>query len=73
MKSRHLSRNAKLRIYRAVIRSTAIYAYETFVMNKAQEEPLEIWERKTQNYDVCDSSETKMVVSYRKNPKGTNS
>lgn len=45
-KSKDLSRAAKVRIYRTVIRPTVLYGCETWVLTKKEELKLDIWERK---------------------------
>jgi len=46
LKSKNISRNAKLRIYKTVLRPTLTYGCETWVLNKNNQTKLEIWERK---------------------------
>lgn len=46
LKSKELSRTAKVRIYRTIIRPTVTYAAETWILNKNQQQCLEGWERK---------------------------
>lgn len=46
LKSKHVSRKAKVRIYRTVIRPVVVYACETWAMTKEMENGLERWERK---------------------------
>ncbi|KAI4471307.1 hypothetical protein MML48_1g17267 [Holotrichia oblita] len=45
-RSRHISRGAKLRVYKSVLRPTVTYGCETWVMNRKDVESLEIWEQK---------------------------
>lgn len=46
IKSKYVSIDCKLRIYKTVIRSTVANACETWVLNNADEQALEKWERK---------------------------
>lgn len=48
MKSKDVSRKTKIRIYKTVIRPTATYACETWVLKKSEIDLLERWERKIQ-------------------------
>jgi hypothetical protein len=44
--SREISREAKIRIYRTVVRPAVVYGCETWVLTKNSEIKLEAWERK---------------------------
>lgn len=46
LKSKEVSRAAKVRIYRTVIRPTVVYGCEAWVLTKKNEMKLEVWERK---------------------------
>lgn len=46
MKSKYVSRECKLMIYKTVIRPTVTYTCETWIKNKAKEKVLERGERK---------------------------
>ncbi|MDI5838386.1 hypothetical protein, partial [Shewanella xiamenensis] len=42
--SKNISRNAKKRIYKSVIRPTVMYASETWTLKNKNEEMLKVWE-----------------------------
>lgn len=44
--SKEVSKRTKIRIYKTVIRPTVLYGSETWVLNKADQNSIEIWERK---------------------------
>jgi hypothetical protein len=44
--SREISKPAKIRIYRTVVRPAVVYGCETWVLTKKSEIKLEAWERK---------------------------
>lgn len=46
IRSKNVSRRAKLHLYKTVIRPTALYGSETWILNKAEENKIDIWERK---------------------------
>ena len=46
MKSKEISRQTKLRIYKTIVRPTLTYACETWIMTNKMKQRLEIWERK---------------------------
>lgn len=46
VKSPDVSRKTKIRIYKTVVRPTATYACETWVLKKSEEDRMERWERK---------------------------
>uniref|UniRef100_A0A6P7GWI7 Uncharacterized protein LOC114347641 n=1 Tax=Diabrotica virgifera virgifera TaxID=50390 RepID=A0A6P7GWI7_DIAVI len=46
LRSKHISRRAKLRTYKTVIRPIVTYASETWVTTKKHQELLLVWERK---------------------------
>jgi hypothetical protein len=46
IKSKHISRSAKLNIYRTIIRSIVMYASETWRLRKLEEKMIITWERK---------------------------
>ena len=46
LKSKEVSRAAKIRMYRTIIRPTVVYGCETWIMTKKNENRLAVWERK---------------------------
>ena len=46
IKSKEVSRAAKIRMCRTVIRPTAVYGCETWVLNKKPQTTVEVWDRK---------------------------
>lgn len=46
MNSKLLSRNAKIRIYKSVLRPVVLFGSETWTMGKSEQKMLAIWERK---------------------------
>lgn len=46
MNLKQFSHQAKLRLYRTVIRPTVIYGCENWIPNKAEENKLDVWKRK---------------------------
>lgn len=46
LKSKQLTRQAKIKLYETVIRPTVLYGCETWILTKNLEESLEVWERK---------------------------
>jgi hypothetical protein len=46
VRSKHLSRKSKLRLYNTILKPTILYSCETWVLNKKQRESVIRWERK---------------------------
>lgn len=46
LKSKEVSRSAKARIYKTVVRPTVMYGSETWTYNKADQMRIEVWERR---------------------------
>uniref|UniRef100_A0A6P7GHM6 Uncharacterized protein LOC114342751 n=1 Tax=Diabrotica virgifera virgifera TaxID=50390 RepID=A0A6P7GHM6_DIAVI len=46
LRNKNISRGAKIRIYKTVIRPIVLYASETWTMNKSEQVMLKVWERK---------------------------
>lgn len=46
IRSKNVSRNTKLRIYKTILRPTVLYSSETWTMTKKTQYSLEVWERK---------------------------
>jgi hypothetical protein len=46
LKSKEVSRQTKIRVYKTILRPTLTYACETWVMTNKEKQRLEIWERK---------------------------
>lgn len=46
MKNKKISRSAKIRLYKTVIRPTVLYGSELWILNKINMNKLEVWERK---------------------------
>lgn len=80
LKSKSVSRGAKIRIYKSVIRPVVLYASETWTMNKSEQEMLQVWERKvlrkifggTQRNDVWAIRTNKEIEELYKEPNISN-
>lgn len=62
LKSNKVSRSAKLRIYKTVIRPTVLYGCELWAMKTTDKVKLEVWERKTLRKIFGGKKENELIV-----------